>query len=228
VAETQAGKGALPWGHPMAMGAVGATGTTAANALARGADVVIGVGTRYSDFTTASHSLFAPEARFVNLNTTGFDAAKMSGLQLVADAREGLADLAEACAGWAPGDGYRARAAELTRAWDAAVDAAYGLDGDPLPQPAVIGAVNAAAGDDGVVICAAGSMPGDLHKLWRPSGPGSYHVEYGYSTMGYEIAGGLGVKMADPDREVFVMVGDGSYLMLAQELVTAVAEGVKL
>lgn len=228
VAETQAGKGALPWGHPMAMGAVGATGTTAANALAREADVVIGVGTRYSDFTTASHSLFAPEARFVNLNITGFDAAKMSGLQLVADAREGLAELAEACAGWATGDGYRARAAELTRAWDAAVDAAYGLDGDPLPQPAVIGAVNAAAGDDGVVICAAGSMPGDLHKLWRPSGPGSYHVEYGYSTMGYEIAGGLGVKMADPDREVFVMVGDGSYLMLAQELVTAVAEGVKL
>ncbi|GAA4509919.1 3D-(3,5/4)-trihydroxycyclohexane-1,2-dione acylhydrolase (decyclizing) [Nonomuraea ferruginea] len=228
VAETQAGKGALPHGHPMAMGAIGATGTTAANALAREADLIIGVGTRYSDFTTASHSLFAPEARFVNLNITGFDAAKMSGLQLVADAREGLADLAAACSGWATGEDYRSRATGLSRAWDSAVDAAYALDGDPLPQPAIIGAVNAAAGDDGVVICAAGSMPGDLHKLWRPSGPGSYHVEYGYSCMGYEIAGGLGVKLAAPEREVFVMVGDGSYLMMAQELVTAVAEGVKL
>ncbi|MEU4577229.1 MULTISPECIES: 3D-(3,5/4)-trihydroxycyclohexane-1,2-dione acylhydrolase (decyclizing) [Nonomuraea] len=228
VAETQAGKGALPYGHPMAMGAVGATGTTAANALAREADVIIGIGTRYSDFTTASRSLFAPDARFVNLNVTGFDAAKLSGLQLVADAREGLADLAAACDGWAAPAAHRARAAELSRAWDALVDEAYALDGSPLPQPAVIGAVNAAAGDDGVVICAAGSMPGDLHKLWRPSGPGSYHVEYGYSCMGYEIAGGLGVKLADPSREVFVMVGDGSYLMMAQELVTAVAEGVKL
>ncbi|WP_049564822.1 3D-(3,5/4)-trihydroxycyclohexane-1,2-dione acylhydrolase (decyclizing) [Nonomuraea sp. SBT364] len=228
VAETQAGKGALPYGHPMAMGAVGATGTTAANALAREADVIIGIGTRYSDFTTASRSLFAPDARFVNLNVTGFDAAKLSGLQLVADAREGLADLSAACEGWATPEAHRSRAAELSRAWDALVDEAYALDGSPLPQPAVIGAVNTAAGDDGVVICAAGSMPGDLHKLWRPSGPGSYHVEYGYSCMGYEIAGGLGVKLADPAREVFVMVGDGSYLMMAQELVTAVAEGIKL
>ena len=228
VAETQAGKGALPHGHPMAMGAIGATGSTAANALAREADLIIGVGTRYSDFTTASSSLFAPDARFVNLNITGFDAAKLSGLQLVADAREGLTDLAMACEGWATTGEHRSRAAELSAAWDAAVDAAYALDGFPLPQPAVIGAVNAAAGDDGVVICAAGSMPGDLHKLWRPSGPGSYHVEYGYSCMGYEIAGGLGVKLAAPEREVFVMVGDGSYLMMAQELVTAISEGVKL
>lgn len=228
VAETQAGKGALPYGHPLAAGAVGATGTTAANTLAREADLIIGVGTRYSDFTTASRSLFAQDARVVNLNITGFDAAKLSGLQLVADARAGLADLAAACAGWGTAPAYRARAAELSRAWDAKVDAAYALDGTPLPQPAVIGAVNAAAGDNGVVVCAAGSMPGDLHKLWRPSGPGSYHVEYGYSCMGYEIAGGLGVKLAAPDREVFVMVGDGSYLMMAQELVTAVAEGVKL
>ncbi|MEO3797301.1 3D-(3,5/4)-trihydroxycyclohexane-1,2-dione acylhydrolase (decyclizing) [Nonomuraea sp. B10E15] len=228
VAETQAGKGALPHGHPLAMGAVGATGTTAANALAREADVIIGVGTRYSDFTTASRTIFAPGARFVNVNITGFDAAKLSGLQLVADAREGLADLGQACAGWSTPPAYRARAAELTRAWDAAVDEAYALEGSPLPQSAVIGAVNAAAGDDGVVVCAAGSMPGDLHKLWRPSGPGSYHVEYGYSCMGYEIAGGLGVKMAAPEREVFVLVGDGSYLMMAQELVTAVSEGIKL
>lgn len=228
VAETQAGKGALPHGHPLALGAIGATGTTAANALARQADVIIGVGTRYSDFTTASRTIFAPSARFVNLNITGFDAAKLSGLQLVADAREGLADLTEACAGWGTPAAYRERAAELTRAWDTAVDRAYAVEGTPIPQSAVIGAVNAAAGDDGVVVCAAGSMPGDLHKLWRPSGPGSYHVEYGYSCMGYEIAGGLGVKMARPEREVFVLVGDGSYLMMAQELVTAVSEGVKL
>ncbi|MFI6601997.1 3D-(3,5/4)-trihydroxycyclohexane-1,2-dione acylhydrolase (decyclizing) [Nonomuraea sp. NPDC050536] len=228
VAETQAGKGSLPYGHELAVGAVGATGTTAANALAREADLVIGVGTRYSDFTTASRSIFGADAAVVNLNITSFDAAKLSGVQLVADAREGLADLTEACRGWAPEDGYRARAAELTLAWDATVEAAFAMDGTPLPQPAVIGAVNAAAGHDGVVVCAAGSMPGDLHKLWRPSGPGSYHVEYGYSCMGYEIAGGLGVKLAAPEREVFVMVGDGSYLMMAQELVTAVAEGVKL
>ncbi|MER7505820.1 3D-(3,5/4)-trihydroxycyclohexane-1,2-dione acylhydrolase (decyclizing) [Nonomuraea pusilla] len=228
VAETQAGKGALPYGHPLALGAVGATGTTAANAMAREADVVIGVGTRYSDFTTASMSLFAEDARFLNINVTAFDAAKLSGLQLVADAREGLAELDAACAGWAAPDEHRARAAELIGVWDSTVDAAYALEGSPLPQSAVIGAVNAAAGDDGVVVCAAGSMPGDLHKLWRPSGPGSYHVEYGYSCMGYEIAGGLGVKLAAPHREVFVLVGDGSYLMMAQELVTAVAEGIKL
>ncbi|GAA3150685.1 3D-(3,5/4)-trihydroxycyclohexane-1,2-dione acylhydrolase (decyclizing) [Nonomuraea roseoviolacea] len=233
VAETQAGKGALPHGHPLALGAVGATGTTAANAVVREADLVIGVGTRYSDFTTASHSLFAAGTRFVNLNVTGFDAAKLSGLQLVGDAREGLTDLGEALAGWDAGAAHRERAAALIRAWDATVDAAYDPsaspeDGSPLPQSVVIGAVNAAAGDDGVVVCAAGSMPGDLHKLWRPSGPGAYHVEYGYSCMGYEIAGGLGVKLAAPEREVFVMVGDGSYLMMAQELVTAVAEGVKL
>ncbi|WP_188190910.1 3D-(3,5/4)-trihydroxycyclohexane-1,2-dione acylhydrolase (decyclizing) [Nonomuraea sp. SYSU D8015] len=228
VAETQAGKGALPYGHPLAVGAIGATGTTAANTLAREADLIIGVGTRYSDFTTASRSIFAPETAFVNLNVTGFDAAKLSGLQLVCDAREGLADLTEACAGWSVPTSRREQVAELTRAWDAAVDAAYALEGSPLPQSAVIGAVNTAAGDDGVVVCAAGSMPGDLHKLWRPSGPGSYHVEYGYSCMGYEIAGGLGVKMAVPEREVFVLVGDGSYLMMAQELVTAISEGIKL
>ncbi|MFI6480188.1 3D-(3,5/4)-trihydroxycyclohexane-1,2-dione acylhydrolase (decyclizing) [Nonomuraea sp. NPDC050663] len=229
VAETQAGKGALPYGHPLAVGAVGATGTTAANTLAREADLIIGVGTRYSDFTTASRSLFPASAAVVNLNVAAFDAGKLTGLPLVADARAGLADLTLACEGWSTSEAYRSRVGELNRDWNAAVDAAYALDSSPvLPQPAVIGAVNAAAGDDGVVVCAAGSMPGDLHKLWRPSGPGSYHVEYGYSCMGYEIAGGLGVKMARPDREVFVMVGDGSYLMMAQELVTAVAEGVKL
>ncbi|MBX6765733.1 MAG: 3D-(3,5/4)-trihydroxycyclohexane-1,2-dione acylhydrolase (decyclizing) [Actinomadura rubrobrunea] len=230
VAETQAGKGALPWGHPCAVGAVGATGTTAANALARRADVVLGIGTRYSDFTTASHSLFAdPGVRFVNLNITGFDAAKLSGEMLVADAREGLTALSRELAGHRVADSYRAEAAELTASWNATVDRAYALGHGPLPaQSEVIGAVNAAAGPRDVVVCAAGSMPGELHKLWRPAGPRTYHVEYGYSCMGYEVAGGLGVKMAAPDREVFVLVGDGSYLMMAQELVTAVAEGVKL
>ncbi|MEV3977112.1 3D-(3,5/4)-trihydroxycyclohexane-1,2-dione acylhydrolase (decyclizing) [Nonomuraea sp. NPDC049758] len=228
VAETQAGKGALPHGHPLAVGAVGATGTTAANTLAREADVIIGIGTRYSDFTTASRSLFAADARFVNVNVAAFDAAKLSGLHLVGDARECLTDLVAAVAGRRSDDAWTARAAALSRDWDAQVDRAYALDGLPLSQAAIIGAVNAAASPDGVVVCAAGSMPGDLHKLWRPSGPGGYHVEYGNSCMGYEIAGGVGVKLAAPEREVFVLVGDGSYLMMAQELVTAVAEGVKL
>ncbi|GAA4102534.1 3D-(3,5/4)-trihydroxycyclohexane-1,2-dione acylhydrolase (decyclizing) [Actinomadura miaoliensis] len=230
VAETQAGKGALPWRHPCAVGAVGATGTTAANALARRADVVLGIGTRYSDFTTASHSLFAdPGVRFVNVNVTGFDAAKLGGEMLVADAREGLKALRGELAGHRVSDAYQAEVAELVAAWNATVDRAYALGHGPVPaQSEVIGAVNAAAGPRDVVVCAAGSMPGDLHKLWRPAGPRTYHVEYGYSCMGYEVAGGLGVKLAAPDREVFVLVGDGSYLMMAQELVTAVAEGVKL
>ncbi len=230
VGETQAGKGALHHEHPSAVGAIGATGTTAANQLAAGADLVIGVGTRYSDFTTASRTLFAdPDVRFVNLNVASFDAAKHSGLSLVADARTGLAALDAALAGWLVDDDYRAETARLTAAWNETVDAAYALDRRPLPaQSAVIGAVNDAAGDRGVVVCAAGSMPGDLHKLWRPRDPKQYHVEYGYSCMGYEIAGGLGVKLAAPDRDVFVLVGDGSYLMMSSEIATAVAEGVKL
>ncbi|SNT64040.1 3D-(3,5/4)-trihydroxycyclohexane-1,2-dione acylhydrolase (decyclizing) [Asanoa hainanensis] len=230
VAETQAGKGALHHDHPSAVGAIGATGTTAANELAARADVVIGIGTRYSDFTTASRTLFAdPSVRFVNLNVASFDAAKHSGLSLVADARAGLTALDEALADWQVDDGYLVRAAQLTAAWNETVDRAYALDHRPLPaQSAVIGAVNDAAGDRGVVVCAAGSIPGDLHKLWRPRDPKQYHVEYGYSCMGYEIAGGLGVKLAAPDRDVFVLVGDGSYLMMSSELATAVAEGVKL
>ncbi|MFC0531983.1 3D-(3,5/4)-trihydroxycyclohexane-1,2-dione acylhydrolase (decyclizing) [Phytohabitans kaempferiae] len=230
VGETQAGKGSLHHEHPCAVGAIGATGTTAANRLAASADLVIGIGTRYSDFTTASRTLFAaPGVRFVNLNIASFDAAKHAGDAIVADARTGLEALDAALAGWRVDDAYRAEAAELTSAWNATVDRAYGLDHKPLPaQSAVIGAVNDAAGERGVVVCAAGSMPGDLHKLWRPRDPKQYHVEYGYSCMGYEIAGGLGVKLAEPDRDVFVLVGDGSYLMMSTELVTAVAEGVKL
>lgn len=230
VAETQAGKGSLPHTHPAAVGAVGVTGTSAANRLARDADVVIGVGTRFTDFTTASRTAFQhPEVQFVNVNVTRADTAKHAAMMVVADAREALTALTDALAGWSVSDDLRERTAELRREWDETVDRAHALGHDPLPaQSEVIGAVNEAAGADGVVVCAAGSMPGDLHKQWRASGPQDYHVEYGYSCMGYEIAGGMGARMACPDREVFVLVGDGSYLMLAQELVTAVQEGVKL
>jgi 3D-(3,5/4)-trihydroxycyclohexane-1,2-dione acylhydrolase (decyclizing) len=230
VAETQAGKGALPYDHPLAVGAVGSTGSTAANRIAREADVVIGIGTRYSDFTTASHTAFAdPGVRFVNINVAAPDAAKLAGTALVADAREALRALTAALAGWATEASYTERARELAAAWDETVSRAYALGHQPRPaQSEVIGVVNEVAGPRDVVLCAAGSMPGDLHKLWRTRDPKGYHVEYGYSCMGYEIAGGLGAKLAAPDREVFVMVGDGSYLMMSTELVTAVQEGIKL
>jgi 3D-(3,5/4)-trihydroxycyclohexane-1,2-dione acylhydrolase (decyclizing) len=230
VAETQAGKGSLPWDHPCSVGAIGATGTTAANALAAEADVVVGIGTRYSDFTTASRSLFAaPDVRFVNVNVAAFDATKHAATSLVADARAGLAALSERLTGWQVDATYRRRSQDLAAEWQGVVDDAYAAGHTPLPaQTEVIGAVNDAAGERGVVINAAGSMPGELHKLFRARDPKQYHVEYGFSCMGYEIAAGLGVRMADPTREVIVLVGDGSYLMLAQEIVTAVAEGVKL
>jgi len=230
VAETQAGKGSLSWDHPLSVGAIGATGTTAANELAREADVVIGVGTRWSDFTTSSRTAFAdPDVRFVNVNVAALDALKHSGVALVADARAALEQLAAALEGWSVDPSHRSRAGVLAARWDDTVSAAYSLGHQPLPaQSEVIGAVNDVSEARDVVVCAAGSMPGDLHKLWRTRDPKGYHVEYGFSCMGYEIAGGLGVKMAAPDREVFVMVGDGSYLMMAQELVTAVQEGIKL
>ncbi|MEO3825083.1 3D-(3,5/4)-trihydroxycyclohexane-1,2-dione acylhydrolase (decyclizing) [Actinomadura sp. B10D3] len=230
VAETQAGKGTLPWDHECSVGAIGATGTTAANALARRADVVLGIGTRYSDFTTASHSLFAnPDVRFVNVNVARSDAVKLAGTAVVADARQAIRGLDAALAGYRVPDAYRDEARTLTAEWNATVDRAIApQNGGLLTQAEVIGAVNDAGEPQDVVVCAAGSMPGDLHKLWRTRDSKGYHVEYGYSCMGYEIAGGLGVKMAAPDREVFVLVGDGSYLMMAQELTTAVAEGVKL
>jgi 3D-(3,5/4)-trihydroxycyclohexane-1,2-dione acylhydrolase (decyclizing) len=219
VGETQAGKGSLPYDHPQALGAIGATGTTAANAAAREADVILGVGTRWSDFTTASRSLFSADARFINLNVAAVDAFKHTGLPLVADARLGLEALNEA---------LDVSFDTPANDWDATVEQAYTTRHQPPAQAEVIGVVNRVSGPRDVVVCAAGSMPGDLHKLWRTRDPKGYHVEYGYSTMGYEIAGGLGIKLAAPDREVFVLVGDGSYLMMAQELVTAVAEGVKL
>jgi 3D-(3,5/4)-trihydroxycyclohexane-1,2-dione acylhydrolase (decyclizing) len=230
VADTQAGKGAVPWDHPCAVGGVGATGSPVANALARDADVVIGIGTRYSDFTTASRTAFRnPDVRFVNLNVAAFDAAKHSSVSLVADARAGLEALTEALDGYHVADAYTARARELTADWTGVVDDAYHLGHQPLPaQTEIIGTLNEVVGARDVVVQAAGSMPGDLQMLWRSRDPKQYHVEYGYSCMGYEIAGGLGIKMADPSREVFVLVGDGSYLMMAQEIVTAVAEHVKL
>lgn len=234
VAETQAGKGSLPYDHPQAVGAIGATGTAAADALANDADVVIGIGTRWSDFTTASRTVFAdPDVTFVNLNVASVDAHKQSALPLVADARTGLDGLSDALAGWRAPAERTADATERARQWDAVVEAAYQVEHGPLlAQSAVIGAVNEETDPRDVVVCAAGSMPGDLHKLWRTRDRKGYHVEYGYSCMGYEIAGGLGVKMAADDtrdpRDVVVMVGDGSYLMMSTELVTAVAEDVKI
>ncbi|PWU59213.1 3D-(3,5/4)-trihydroxycyclohexane-1,2-dione acylhydrolase (decyclizing) [Micromonospora globispora] len=237
VGETQAGKGALPHGHPQAMGAVGSTGSTAANALAQEADVVIGIGTRYSDFTTASRTAFQDAGvRFVNINIARFDAGKHAGLPLVTDAREALTALTAALRGYAVDPAYRDRQARLFRDWDVRVEAAYhppaevtdALAAGVLTQGTVLGCVNELSDPRDVVVCAAGSMPGDLHKLWRVRDRKAYHVEYGYSCMGYEIPGGIGVRLADPDRDVFVLVGDGSYLMMPTELVTAVQERVKV
>ena len=228
VAETQAGKGALPFDHPLALGALGVTGTSTANRVAREADLVIGIGTRWTDFTTASKTAFQDrDVRFINVNVAELDAQKHAGLALVGDARAAI----DALAGWSytVEPAYREKVGRLVREWSKEVDRLYSLGHAPLPaQSEVIGAVNDAAGPRDVVVCAAGSLPGDLHKLWRTRDVKGYHVEYGFSTMGYEIAGGLGVKMAAPDREVFVLVGDGSYLMLAQELVTAIQEGIKI
>jgi 3D-(3,5/4)-trihydroxycyclohexane-1,2-dione acylhydrolase (decyclizing) len=230
VGETQAGKGSLPFDHPSNLGAIGATGTFAANRIAVEADLVIGVGTRYSDFTTASKTAFRdPGVAFVNVNIAELDASKHAGVALRGDARATLERLAELLAGYEVDAAYRARAAELSAAWDDEVTRLYALGHSPLPaQSEVIGAVNEASVATDVVVCAAGSMPGDLHKLWRTRDPKGYHVEYGYSCMGYEIAGGLGVKLAAPEREVYVLVGDGSYLMMPSEIVTAVQEDAKL
>lgn len=228
VAETQAGKGALPYDHPLSLGAIGATGTLAANRVARDADLVIGVGTRWSDFTTGSKTVFADASvRFINLNVASVDAFKLNALPLLCDARAGLEALS--AAEWAIDERYRTKAEKLHVEWDTEVTRLYTLGHTPLPaQSEVIGAVNEASGPRDVVVAAAGSLPGDLHKLWRTRDPKGYHVEYGYSTMGYELPGGIGVKLAAPDREVYVLLGDGSYLMSPGELTTAVSEGAKL
>jgi 3D-(3,5/4)-trihydroxycyclohexane-1,2-dione acylhydrolase (decyclizing) len=230
VAETQAGKGSLPYDHPSALGAVGVTGTLGANRIAREADVVIGIGTRWTDFTTASKTAFQhPDIRFVNINVADLDAAKHAGLSLVGDARATIEALSEALTGYQVEAGYREQVAREVREWDREVERFYTTSEEPLPAHSeVIGAVNTFSEPSDVVICAAGAMPGDLHKLWRTRDPKGYQVEYGYSCMGYEIAGGLGAKMAAPEREVYVMVGDGSYLMLNAEIVTSIQERQKL
>jgi 3D-(3,5/4)-trihydroxycyclohexane-1,2-dione acylhydrolase (decyclizing) len=235
VGTSQAGGGALAWDHPQNLGGIGATGTLAANRLAAEADVVIGIGTRYSDFTTASRTAFQnPDVVFVNINIASFDAYKHgSQLPLIADAREALSELAIELEGYEISAEYVERIAKQKAGWDALVDTAFAPSGLALPgQPEIIGAVQAASDPKDVIVQAAGSLPGDLHKLWRVRDPLGYHVEYAFSCMGYEIAGGLGVKRGlladDDDRDVIVMVGDGSYLMLNTELVTAVAEGIKL
>lgn len=230
VAETQAGKSSLPWDHPQNVGAIGVTGSLAANRLARAADLVVGVGTAWDDFTTASRTLFAnPQVRFVNVNLSAKDAHKLGGLPVVADARVVLEGLMQLLPDYRVGEEYAEEVATLREAWDAEVErVTHQRHGPLLAQAEVIGLVNAFARPQDVVVCAAGSLPGDLHKLWRTRQPGTYHLEYGYSCMGYEIPGGLGVKMADPDREVYVLVGDGSYLMMPSEITTSVQEGYKL
>lgn len=229
VGETQAGKSSLPFDHPQQVGAIGATGTSAANVLAREADLIIGIGSRYSDFTTASKTAFQnPCVRFVNINVSEFDAYKHAALALTGDARVTIEELQRSITGYKVDANYQEKIAELRAAWDREVDRLYKIRKQPMTQAEVIGVLNNLMQPSDIMINASGSAPGDLHKLWRARQPGGYHMEYGYSTMGYEIAGGLGIKMAHPDREVFVIVGDGSYLMMAQEIVTSVQEGIKL
>jgi 3D-(3,5/4)-trihydroxycyclohexane-1,2-dione acylhydrolase (decyclizing) len=229
VAETQAGKGALPWDHPGNVGSVGVTGSSAANALAREADLLLAVGTRLQDFTTGSRALLPGKARLIQLNVTAFDAGKHGAVPLVGDAKRTLEDLGAVLGAYAASQPWRKKAQMLTADWQRAVDKATAAGNAERPSDAqVLGAVNRQAGADGIMVCAAGGLPGELHKLWRATGPGGYHLEYGYSCMGYEIAGGLGAKMAQPDREVFVLVGDGSYLMMNSEIATSVMLGRKL
>jgi len=230
VAETQAGKGTLNFDHAQSVGAIGVTGTSAANRLARNADLILSFGTRYSDFTTASKTAFQnPDLRFINVNVAEFDAFKHAALPLVSDARATLEELSSALASYRVSADYRAEISRLRSEWASEVDRIYSRrHGPPFSQGEVIGVLNAALGPRDVIVCAAGSLPGDLHKLWRTRDPKGYHLEYGYSCMGYEIAGGLGVKMADPSREVYVLVGDGSYLMMAQEIATSLQENITL
>jgi 3D-(3,5/4)-trihydroxycyclohexane-1,2-dione acylhydrolase (decyclizing) len=230
VAETQAGKGSLVWDHPQSMGAIGATGTLAANRLAHSADLVIGIGTRYSDFTSASMTAFQnSRVRFVNINTAEFDAYKVASIPVVADARIALEQITAALKDYKVGKEYAAEAAGLKVQWEAEVDRLFHLNNPGKPaQSEVIGAMWEAAGERDVLLSAAGSHPGDLHKLWRTRTPNGYHMEYGYSCMGYEIPAAMGAKMADPSREVYVFLGDGTYQMMPTEIVTSVQEGVKL
>ena len=230
VVETMAGKGTLAFDHPQALGAVGVTGAAGANRLAREADLVIAIGSRLSDFTTASKTAFQhPDVRFINVNISEFDAGKHQALPLVGDARATLGEWLPLMEGWQVPAAYRERIAREKAEWEAEVDRVYAAsDTAIMSQASVVGLLNDFTGPTDVIVNAAGSLPGDLHKLWRARDPKQYHLEYGYSCMGYEIAAGLGVKMAAPEREVYVLVGDGSYLMMAQEIATSVQEGVRL
>ncbi|WP_369222834.1 3D-(3,5/4)-trihydroxycyclohexane-1,2-dione acylhydrolase (decyclizing) [Streptomyces sp. R39] len=229
VASTQAGKGSLRWDHPQDVGGVGHTGTATADELARTADLVIGVGTRYTDFTTASGTLFEnPDVRFLNLNIAPYDGHKLAGLPLVADARSGLAELRKALDGHRTADSYVTEYTEDKERWEQRVDACYEADEpDVRPtQPQVLGALDALVDETDVLVNAAGSLPGDLHRMWRARSRDQYHLEYGYSCMGYEIPAAIGVKLAAPERNVWALVGDGTYLMMPTEIVTAVQEGI--
>lgn len=231
VAETQAGKSSLPWNHPLQVGAVGVTGTLAANKLAQEADVIIGIGTRYSDFTTSSKSAFGhPDVQFVNINISGFDSAKLNGVGITADAKEGLRALHSVLAAAEYRTSYdKAEIADLKGQWDAEVDRLYALQHESgLAQTRALGVINETIDPSSVIVCAAGSLPGDLHRLWRPTQPKTYHMEYGFSCMGYEVAGAFGAALAEPQRDVYAMVGDGSYLMMHSELVTSLQEGRKM
>ncbi len=230
VGETMAGKGSLRYDHRLSLGAIGATGTFAANRIVRDADLVIGIGTRYSDFTTSSKTAFQnPEVRFININVAAFDASKHLALPLVGDARVTLEELLDLLDSYSVEANYHTQAERLHAEWDSEVERTYNVRHTPLPsQGELIGAVNELSDPSAIMVCAAGSLPGDLHKVWRARHPKNYHMEYGYSCMGYEIAGGLGIKMAAPDRDVYVMVGDGSYLMMNSEIVTSIQEHYKL
>ena len=230
VAETFAGKGSLPFNHKSNLGAVGVTGTPGANEITREADIVIGIGTRYSDFTTASKTAFQNQnVKFININIAEFDSFKQGALPLTSDASVCLEELYELLKDFRVSEEYRNHAASLNQMWDNQVSEFFKVSGSvPVTQGEVVGAVNGFAGPRDVVLCAAGSLPGDLHKLWRTIDPKGFHLEYGYSTMGYECAAGIGAKLASPDREIYVMVGDGNYLMMNNEIVTAIQEKIKV
>ncbi|MDO6466628.1 3D-(3,5/4)-trihydroxycyclohexane-1,2-dione acylhydrolase (decyclizing) [Neptunomonas phycophila] len=229
VGETQAGKGALPWDHSQNMGSIGVTGAASTNALCSESDLIIAVGTRLGDFTSGSRALVNPDAKIICLNVASFDAIKHKAQPLVGDAKLTLAQLTDALDDWAPDGQWIEKAEQLRAQWQKSVDIATTDRGTNLPTDAeCVGAVNRAAGESDIVVCAAGGLPGELQKLWRTRYDKGYHMEYGYSCMGYELAGGLGVKMAKPQSEVFVMVGDGSYLMLNSEIATSVMLGQKI
>lgn len=230
VGETFAGKGSLPYDDPHNLGATGATGTEGANAISSEADLIIGIGTRYNDFTTASKTAFQNKnVRFININITEFDAYKHGALALTGDARVVLEELCEKLSSYEVDNNYKKRVADFNKSWDEKVALAYKAEGNSMPSQAeVIGAINTFSEPEDVVLCAAGSAPGDLHKLWRTKNSKGFHLEYGYSCMGYEISGGLGAKMACPDREIFIVLGDAGYLMMPSEIITSLQEGYKL